>query len=221
MRKYKKEEIAELEELLLKEYSAEAVNTTPKTEKELLSAYKMHGDILYQYVRATVNHFVHAISNEIRALLGHLSEYRVSGTSPGKRDLDKAYGHFRRMNLDALKIICDEFDRTLAKTLKRQCKYDYRNAVKDYLLDFGEKYIRARDLYLEAQKEERVGCDSHTHNIIELYYNAAKEYILLKQFYQSNKKKTKKVQRVCIIKKVIVTAFTFLGIAVTAIGLTM
>ena len=109
MRKLKKEEIETLENFLLEEYDAEIINTAPKTEKELLGAYQFHADVLYQYVRSTVNHFMHAINNELRALLGHLSEYRVSETSPGKRDLEKAYGHFRRMNLDALKILCDEF----------------------------------------------------------------------------------------------------------------
>lgn len=219
MGKFKKEDIEELEKFLVEEYDPEVINTLPKTEKELLEAYQLYADVLYQYVRSTVNHFMHAINNEIRALLGHLAEYRVSKTSPGKRDLDKAYGHFRRMNLDALKILCDEFDRTLSKILKKQCKYDYRDVRINYLHDFGEKYIVAKNLYIKAQQEEKVGCDSHSHNVIALYYNAAREYILLKRYYQEHKKETKRIERKSIVRVVAITAFTLFGITVSVIDL--
>lgn len=209
--------VNEMENYIIKSYNPITVNIQPKTERELLNIYYKYTDVLYQYLRYNVDNFMHALNNEIRAMLGHLAEYRISDTGD-KRDLDKAYGHFRRLNLDALKILCDEFDRTLSKKLKQQYKYDYRNTCADYLKEFGERYIKAKNLYIKAQEDERVGCDSHTHNIIKLYYDAAKEYILLKQYYDSKKKVIQKAKREIIIKRFIMGILTVIGIVSSALS---
>ena len=111
-------------------------------------------------------YFLHPSSNEIRAILGHLSQYRMSNYNIDKNDLRKAYGHFRRLNLDLLKILCDIFNKNLYKILTQQYKYDLRNVKDDYLVNFDKKYITARRLYLKAQREESSGSDRNKHNII-------------------------------------------------------
>lgn len=208
--------ITNLEKFLLEEFDTNSINNTPKTEQELLVRYAKYTDILYQYIRVTINPFVHPLNNEIRAIYGHLAEYRMSeNTKCTKRDLEKAYGHFRRFNLDALKILCDEFDSSLWKILQKQYRYDYRDSCIDYLKNFGIRYFRAKELYIKAQKAERLGCDSPVHNIIELYYVAAKEYIQLKQYYQKNKKIIHRTKMNTIIKQIIVSVLGILGIAVS------
>ena len=90
-----------------------------------------------------------------------MSNYNID-----KNDLRKAYGHFRRLNLDLLKILCDIFNKNLYKILTQQYKYDLRNVKDDYLVNFDKKYITARRLYLKAQREESSGSDRNKHNII-------------------------------------------------------
>lgn len=211
--------VQDLETFILESYDAEVLNTSPETEKELLSMYQKYSDVLYQYLRLIIDNFIHTLNNEIRAMFGHLAEYRISNSSWDKRELDKAYGHFRRLNLDALKILCNEFDRSLSVKLKKQYSYDYRDICVNYLEEFSQKYFSAKRLYIKAQQEERVGSDSRVHNIIELYYNAAKEYILLKQYYEEKKKSIQMVKRKVIAKQIICGFLTAFGLAVSAFGL--
>ena len=179
--------IEEIENYILTQYNPDIINSQPSNEKDLLNIYYSYTDILFQYVRNYTERFINPITNEIRALLGHLAEYRISDQRSTKIDLEKAYGHLRRINLDLMKILCDEFDRSFSKIQKSQSRYDLRNMKNDYTLTFGKKYFNAKNLYINAQKEERLGCDSHTHNIYDLYYQAAKEYIELKIYYQKYK----------------------------------
>lgn len=116
-------------------------------------------------------------------MLGHLSEYRSSKIN-NREELHNVYGHFRRANLDALKIICDELDRSLLIILQKQYTYDYRNMYEKYLKEYSKMYFAAKNAYLEAQEKECVGSDRNTHNIFEFYHLATKQYILLKQFYE-------------------------------------
>lgn len=94
--------------------------------------------------------------------------------------------------------------------LQKQYSYDYRNICVDYLKIYGEKYFSARKAYLYAQEEESVGSDSYTHNIFDLYYQAAKQYILLKQFYEKYKKEIKKENVKRIQEKLYVGVFLHL-----------
>lgn len=179
--------IEEIENYILTQYKPDIINSQPSNEKDLLNIYYSYTDILFQYVRNYTERFINPITNEIRALLGHLAEYRISDQRSTKIDLEKAYGHLRRINLDLMKILCDEFDRSFSKIQKAQSRYDLRNMKNDYTLTFGKKYFNAKNLYINAQKEERLGCDSHTHNVYDLYFQAAKEYIELKRYYQKYK----------------------------------
>lgn len=203
------------EQHVLKVYDPKVVNTQPSTEKALLDIYYDHTDILFQYVRENTAAFLDPITNEIRALLGHLAEYRISDQRSTKRDLDKAYGHLRRINLDSLKLICDEYDRRFSIIQESQARYDLRNMKDDYMKRFGEMYFKAKTLYIEAQKQERLGCDSHTHNVIELYYNAAKEYILLKCYYEQYRSKINKIKAKNILKNIFFGALAIFGILST------
>lgn len=209
--------INELEEFVVNSYQPEMINSEPKTEKELLFIYQKYTVPLYDYMRH-IFQFVYPISNEIRAMLGHLSEYRTL-KKDNRRELEKAYGHFRRINLDAFKIICNELDRSLFLVLQKQYSYDYRNICVDYLKIYGEKYFSARKAYLYAQEEESVGIDSYTHNIFDLYYQAAKQYILLKQFYEKYKKEIKKEKCKTNTRKIVCGCISAFGIIVTFIGL--
>ena len=64
--------INELEEFVVNSYQPEMINSEPKTEKELLFIYQKYTVPLYDYMRH-IFQFVYPISNEIRAMLGHLS----------------------------------------------------------------------------------------------------------------------------------------------------
>ena len=208
--------IPELEDYLLTKFDACAVDTPPSTEAELYQCYCDNTDYLYQYLRKVVGNWLFALSNEIRAMLGHMSDYRVSPGKKREKNLDKAYGHFRRLTLDAFKVLCDEFDKSLSRQMRQQYSYDYRDEYKNYLGDFAQQYVIAKQEYLAAQCLEKLGSDRDEHNIFELYYGAACKYIKLKQFYQQNKACILKVQHKAKFKKYA----TFTG-AVFGLGMTL
>ena len=207
-----------LEHHILHVYDSDAVNTAPKTEKELLKLYQNNTYLLYQYISHQVSYFLYGLNNEIRAMFGHLADYRTTNDCM-KRELDKAYGHFRRTNLDAFKILCDEYDKTFSKIIKKQYKYDLRNAeTQDYLKEFGNLYFSAKSKYLETQQQERVGSDSEVHNIVAIYHNAAKEYINLKKLYVDNKKQIRKIKFKTNVEKVLDTIILLISIFVALVG---
>lgn len=207
------EYIQGLENYIIRSYKPSVIDSEPLTERELLSMYQIYTLPLYAYM-SSMFPFVFPISNEIRALLGHLSEYRVEQDC--KRDeLSSAYGHFRRINLDLLKTLCNEWDRSLGLIFRKQYRYDYRNTCRNYLKLFGEKYFAAKKAYLAAQTEERVGRDSYSHNIFELYYEASVQYILLKQFYEEHKEDIEKVKCRAKAKKIACWMVAVYGVVVT------
>ena len=210
-------DIRHLEDFIIKSYKTDIINCEPKTERDLLSAYQSYTVPLYKYICCLYT-FAFPISNEIRAMLGHLSEYRSSGVI-NRRELHNVYGHFRRANLDALKIICDELDRSLLIILQKQYVYDYRNVYANYLKEFGRMYFDAKASYLEAQEKESVGSDRNTHNIFEFYYLASKKYILLKHFYEEHKKEIRKIEVLTVVKKGICWCCSIFGIIVTVLDL--
>ena len=198
--------ISEIETLIIESFDADKIDVKPKTEKELLLYYAEYTDILFQYLRVIVDEQLFYISNEIRALLGHLSDYRVYSDIT-KNNLEKAYGHFRRMNLDAFKTLCDMFDDALSRQLRKDYTLDYREVSSDYLEKFSQMYFSARESYLEAQTNERTGSDSHVHNILGQYYIAIKKYIELKQYYMENKSDIKRIKRKVIFSRIIASVF--------------
>lgn len=208
----------ELENYLLTAFNPEDADTEPTTEEELYRCYYSNTDYLYQYLRKTVGGWLFPLSNEVRAIMGHLADYRISDSRCDKKNLDKAYGHFRRLTLDAFKILCDKFDESLSRQLKAQYSFDYRKVCVNYLDQFAEKYITAKKKYLNAQRKEKLGSDLGKHNVIRLYYEAARDYIELKQFYLKHKPKIIATQRKTKIKKWVRVACTAFGILVTVLG---
>ena len=188
---------------LIEQYNPKLLDQAPNSEIDLMTMYCKHSDILYLYLQETINPFLLPLSNELRAMLGHMVTYRIANPDETKRELDKAYGHFRRFNIDALKILCDEFDKALSDRLKKQYTYDYRDIHAGYLKEYCSRYFNAKKLYLSAQIEERIGSDYGVHNLIQLYHDAAKEYIHLKQYYQQHKSDILSVKRHIIIRRII------------------
>ncbi len=209
----------EKERFFISKFDYNLLDQAPSTEKELMRMYADNSDVLYLYLQETVNPFLLPLSNELRALLGHIATYRIANPHGAKRELEKAYGHFRRFNIDALKILCDEFDRSLSRELQKQYTYDYRDVCVDYLKEFSDRYFKAKKLYLTAQMKERVGSDYKAHNLIELYYNAAKEYVGLKRYYQEHKASIESTRKRVIAKRIVCAAMTAFGIVVSFAGL--
>lgn len=212
--------IEELENTIVSDYSDKAreLDTKPMTEQQLLRMYADYTLPLYEYLDRLFD-FPYAICNEIRAMLGHLSQYN-SDKQSNRIELEKAYGHFRRVNLDSLKVICDELDRSLSYNWIKDTKYDFRDYQNNYIKEFGERLICARNRYLEAQKSESVGSDSGIHNVFNLYYESAVMYIKLKQYYLKHicDKDYKKIKKGTVIKRFLTIILTLYGIIVTVIG---
>lgn len=191
------------EKWFLDKYDPELLDTMPKSDVQLLNYYAKCTDDLYKYLQLVVDYNLFVISNEIRAILGHMAEFILNNGVPNKKNLEKAYGHFRRLNLDAMKILCDKYDSFFSKMLKKQYGYDYRKVAPQYLYDFSTQYYLARDSYMQAQKQEKSGIDSEHHNILKFYYDAAVKYIKLKNIYMENKAEINKVRVKSKLKKVV------------------
>jgi len=210
----------QMEDFIINSYDAGLINSEPKSVEELFNMYQQHTDILYQYVRLNINYFMFSLNNEIRAIFGHISEYEVSNDPKIKeRELEDAYGHFRRLNLDAFKYVCNKYDMVLFKEMKKQYKFDYRNVKVGYLKEYAKKYFEAKTAYIQAQQEERVGSDRNVHNVIQLYHTAAKAYIELLHFSENNKDTINKEQFKAKMKKVRNGFITGFSIGVTIWGL--
>lgn len=184
--------VEELENYIIAEFNADLINQRPATVADLLKYYSENTYYIYQYLKLVTDKQLDFASNELRAMLGHIAEYRINHDGT-KNDLEKSYGHFRRMTLDILKVICDVFDESLLSNLKKLYKTDFRNINKDYLKEYSEQYFKAKNYYVQAQSDERTGADSNKHNIISKYYLAAVSYIRLKQYKDRNKKAQRSV----------------------------
>lgn len=203
----------------LKQFDPVLLDVAPRTERDLMVMYVQHSNILYSYLRETVNQLLIPLTNELRAFLGHIATYRTLNPTQSKRELDKAYGHFRRFTIDALKILCDENDKCFLQILKKEYTYDFRSVSKDYLEQFSRRYFQARRLYLEAQVRERVGSDYKVHNLIELYYKAARAYIDLRQYYHSYAPQVRKIKFRMSVRKCVKWAMVLVGIISSLCGL--
>lgn len=170
----------------IKTYDASLLNVRAKNAPELYSYFYHNSDAIYQYVRLLIAGNEFAASNEIRAMLGHLAESELNCNSVSRHELQNAYGHFRRMNIDVLKILCDELDKALSLWLQKHYHYDYRKQDEEFLPTFSESYVSAKRKYKEARLLESIGSDSKSNkfNVIELYYQAAFAYIDLFGFYR-------------------------------------
>lgn len=201
---------------LCSQYKPEKIAKCPKTEDELYSVYSEMGNLLLDYYNLVMGEPAFELSNEVRAILGHLADYNEQGDDL-KENLKRAYAHFRRLNLDAFKILCDEYDKVFSKLIVKFYKYDLRTAAADFLKKYYTQYFQARDKYLCAQKKESLGknCDE----VYGLYFEALKSYIQLKNTYLGKKKKLKR-KKICsvtcqigsIIVSVICSTISLIGL---------
>ena len=197
----------------LQGYSPDAVNIQPLTEKELFDRYENYTDPLLSYVRTMNTDVVFVLSNEARAMFGHIADYRLD---PQKRkNLIDAYGHFRRLNLDAFKIICDELDKFLFTYFQKHYHYDYRNVRRNFLLEYSKKYFSAQKAYLNAQVKEQTGSDRLVGNIIQEYFQAAALYVDLFVFLQDNNMGLEMTKWKAVAKSAFVVVGSALGIVLS------
>lgn len=189
------------EQLLLKEYNYDEINQKPFTEKQLYQYYQKNATLFLRYYRKVMGEPSFELSNEIRAMLGHLADYRLKEESL-KTNLEKAYGHFRRLNIDAFKILCDEYDKFFSKELSRFYKYDFSEDTASFLEKYLKFYFKAREQYLEAQNAEDVG-SNNTNNVYKYYFDALRAYIELKDYYLKERQTVIVRKRKIIIFKAI------------------
>lgn len=195
---------------VLDTFSPEVINKQPATERELLELYKTYSDPLFAQARTMQEDNLFVISNEVRAMFGHLAEYKLNPKE--RKNLSDAYGHFRRLNLDIFKIICDRLDDFLYTYFIKHYHYDYRKINKEFLLMYTEKYLCAKDSYMDAQLNEHTGSNRANGNLVEKYYKAAQQYVALLAYLQENCKGIEATKRKTIFKMVCSIVVGIVGI---------
>ena len=202
---------------VLDNFSPDLINDQPFTETELLNRYMLYTDPLLTHVRILTTDNVFVLGNEVRALFGHLADYRLNPKN--RKNLSDAYGHFRRINLDAFKIICDKLDEYLFRYLESHYHYDYRNVNQEFLSQYTEKYFLAQKTYIDAQVNERTGSDRLTGNVINEYYQAAECYIELFIYLQNNHSGLETTKWKSIFKNIFNMLVVILGIVLSLLTL--
>lgn len=201
---------------VLDEYHPEEVNKLPMTEVELLKKYDDYTAPVLKYAKMFVSDGIFPLGNEVRAMFGHLADYRIKGE--GKTNLEDAYGHYRRLNIDVLKIFCDEFDKFFLSELKHTYHYDFRNVRAGYLKNFAQKYFSAKKSYMSAKYKENVGNDRPS-DVISPYFQAVYSYAKLYEFFKENKKGIKAAKVKAISVYAVELIISLLGIAMSIINL--
>ena len=171
---------------ILEGYNYDLLNKQPYCEKELFKYYEEYTDKIVTESRRFTGSNIFPLGNEVRAMLGHLADYQIDPSY--RRNLENAYGHFRRLNIDAFKILCDEADKSLFGYLNIHKFFDFRNVNSDFLHNYATKYFKAKSLYIEAQKSERTGSDRQSGNTLKKYCDACLEYANLLKYQKEEKK---------------------------------
>lgn len=203
-------------ETALNQFNPSLLETTPPSPKDIYKYYVCI-DNLYIWLKNSYNDDLCVLCNEIRAILGHLSEYNIDDEDK-KRNLNKAYGHLRRLSIDSLKILCNGLDQVFDEWIQKHVRYDYSNKDNSFLPQYIEKYYSAHYAYLQVQMDENLGSDQNN-KIIEKYHNAAKEYLSLYAFHKSKRRlKIERASRVFnlnkiayIIALIIITVISVIG----------
>lgn len=151
----------------LNKYNPEKLEKSPSNPTEIYKYYSCV-DSLYIWLKNAYNDDICVLCNEMRAVLGHLSEYNPN-TEESKNNLGKAYGHFRRLSIDILKIICNGFDKEFDEWIRKHTAYDYRNIDAEYLPTYITLYYEAHNEYIKAQKSENLGSDKENDIIIKYF----------------------------------------------------
>ena len=157
----------------LNAYNPNKLEENPQNPSQIYEYYS-YVDELYVWLKKAYSDDICVVCNEMRAILGHLAEYDPSNEN-NKNNLGKAYGHFRRLSIDTLKIICTSFDKEFDVWIRKHAMYDYRGIDADFFPKYVTLYHEAHRAYIDAQKSENLGSDREN-KIIVKYYNVAKLY---------------------------------------------
>lgn len=172
--------------LVLKNYDYEKLNVLPNSENDLLRYYEQYADPIITESKRLTDNNVFPLGNEVRAMIGHLADYQQN--TYDRNNLKNAYGHFRRLNIDAFKIICDEADKSLLKYLDSHKYYDFRNVNAEFLKTYSTMYFSAKEKYLDAQLSERTGSDRRSGNVLKEYQCACLKYAELLSYLKRENK---------------------------------
>ena len=200
---------------LVEKYNPDIINICPKSADELYSYYRSYTQVLLDCVFEEIKTLPYVLTNEIRAMVGHLSEHNTK-TDLSNYELQKAYGHFRRLNLDAMKILCDELDKGFSDFIFKSHKYPYYKIEEGFLASYAKCYFESRKLFLEAQYSEGVG-SNYKANVYEKYFNAVKKYIELQRYHCDNLNEIKKIRRKTIIKQTVAFGWSLANIVVSLV----
>ena len=200
---------------LVEKYDPSIINVCPKSADELYGFYRAYTRVLLDCVFEEIQTLPYVLANEIRAMIGHLSEHNTK-IDLGNYELQKAYGHFRRLNLDAMKILCDELDKGFSDFISKSYKYPYYKVEEGFMASYAKCYFEARQLFLKAQFSEGVG-SNYKANVYETYFKAVKKYIELQKYYLDNLSEIKKIRRRTIIKRTVALAWSVANIAVSLV----
>ena len=160
----------------LKNYNPSLLDNNPNDIKTMYSYYTYIDDV-YTWLRCAYDEDLPVLCNEMRAILGHISEYD-STNDVKKKNLDKAYSHLRRLGIDNLKILCNGLDQNFDEWIQKYAKFDFRNIDNTFLPEYIKLYHEAHDSYLEVQQAENLGSD-RDNCIIEKYHRVALKYLQL------------------------------------------
>lgn len=167
-------------------YNPDMLEISPKTPNQIYQYY-LCVDEMYVWLKNAYKDNLCVLCNEMRAILGHLSEYNVL-SEPKKNNLGKAYGHLRRLSVDTLKTLCDAFDKVFILWINKHARYDYRNIDGEYFPKYVELYNCAHKEYLKVQKLENLGSD-RDNNIIKKYYEVAQLYYQVYVHHMNDRRK--------------------------------
>ena len=200
----------------LSTYNPEKLEETPSNPNDIYKYYSCI-DNLYIWLKNAYDDDICVLCNEMRAILGHLSEYDPY-TEKIKSNLGKAYGHFRRLSIDTLKIICNGFDKEFDEWIRKHTSYDYRNIDAEYLPTYIALYYKAHNKYIEAQKSENLGSDKDN-DIIKKYCDVANAFGKLYEHHVDDRrfeieKITRRFKRnkfAVIVSTIAITVISILG----------
>lgn len=166
-------EMFEAFERALNEYQPDILEIQPETPEELYRYYACI-DKMYIWLKNAYKDDLCVLCNEMRAILGHLSEYGLKNEN-SKDNLQKAYGHFRRLSIDTLKILCNGLDKFFDEWINQHACYDYSNIDNKYFPDYVTLYNEAHKDYINVQRLESLGSDKGN-KIIKKYHTVAQQY---------------------------------------------
>lgn len=195
-------------------YNPERLEKQPKEPRDLYHYYTCI-DGVYTWTKNSYENDLYVLCNEMRAILGHLTEYDEK-SEKSKNNFEKAYGHFRRLSIDTLKILCNGLDQVFDEWIQEHAQYDFRNKDNEYLPEYVTLYYEAHNAYLEVQEIENLGSDREN-GIIQKYHEVGRKYLEVYQYHIKTRRQRieKTARRFKINNKLVICAtvvFTILSI---------